>query len=202
MLTRSIPDLLNYDRIEQGNLQLQLKLISGWELVEKVTNEFRLACASKSVNLELSFAGVREVAGDKMELDGLSTFQDNDLPDYIKSLVVVGDSIRLTQTIRNLLSNAVKFTSEGGSICVEAAYDPSSESQSSEKIQLSRAEEISAVRKGLMWIDVRDTGVGLSSDQISRLFRDGSQINPNELQSGGGSVRIEQRCYPVHLSIL
>jgi hypothetical protein len=179
LLIRTVSDLLNYDRIEQGNLQLQLRLISGWQLVEKVTHEFGLACASKTIDLDLSFAVPQESIDAEKSSDRL--------PDFVQKLVVIGDSVRLTQTLRNLLSNAVKFTKEGGSICVTAAYNPTPESCQTENVQLSKTQYVSAIYKGLMQIDVRDTGVGLSPDQISQLFRDGSQIDPNGLQSGGGS---------------
>lgn len=38
-----------------------------------------------------------------------------------------------------------------------------------------------------MKITVSDSGVGLSEDQLSKLFRAGTQFNANELQGGGGS---------------
>jgi signal transduction histidine kinase len=62
-------------------------------------------------------------------------------------LEVEGDEARMVQIIRNLMSNAVKFTPEGGSIelAIEASEDE--------------------VR-----IHIRDSGCGISSADLARLF--------------------------------
>jgi signal transduction histidine kinase len=64
---------------------------------------------------------------------------------------LVGDDQRLAQVITNLLSNAVKFTQEG-SIHLETRF---------------MGEE-----KGLctIQVEVRDTGIGISEEQQTRLF--------------------------------
>ena len=38
---------------------------------------------------------------------------------------------------------------------------------------------------GFIKIEVTDTGEGLSSDQLTKLFRAGTQFNANKLQGGG-----------------
>ena len=65
-----------------------------------------------------------------------------------RGVYVMADSQRLRQVILNLLSNAVKYNRQGGEIAVssEAGAEP-------------------AVR-----IHVRDTGSGLTEDQLARLF--------------------------------
>lgn len=42
-------------------------------------------------------------------------------------------------------------------------------------------------RCGSLLIMVKDSGVGLSAEQCSHLFREGVQFNANKLQGGGGS---------------
>ena len=96
-------DLLNYDKIEQGNLKLQLKLLSGWHLAEKVIPEFRLAAASKNIRIGLSFdmTTYNLVPEEKSH----PILHSNDLPDHVKNLCLLGYSVRLTQVLRNLMSN-------------------------------------------------------------------------------------------------
>jgi CheY-like chemotaxis protein len=48
-------------------------------------------------------------------------------------------------------------------------------------------EEVSFEERGVLWIDVTDTGAGLSPEQSKKLFMDGVQFNVNKLQAGKGS---------------
>ena len=89
----------------------------------------------------------------------------------------------MATVMRNLMSNAVKFSQAGGTIVVRVTLTGAnvrrksvSFSQASESAQLTTAT-----------ISVKDEGVGLSKDDIGRLFQEGVQINPNKLQQGGGS---------------
>ena len=62
---------------------------------------------------------------------------------------VTADQKRVSQIIFNLFSNAVKYTYEGGSITVRAFLN----------------------RANMMQIEVEDTGVGMSPEQLKKLFR-------------------------------
>ncbi|MEO7191315.1 MAG: PAS domain S-box protein [Vicinamibacterales bacterium] len=62
-------------------------------------------------------------------------------------LAVVGDPVRLSQVIANLLTNAAKYTPPGGTIVVTAAEE-----------------------EGDVVVRVRDTGMGISSDVLPRVF--------------------------------
>ena len=117
-------DLLNYDKIEQGNLQLQLKVISGFQLVEKVIHEFGLSAMSKNIRLGLSFV-VKNPDNDSVRADNTPLKHSIDLPANVQKLCIAGDPVRLTQVLRNLMSNAMKFTPEQGSIHVKVVFDQS-----------------------------------------------------------------------------
>lgn len=65
-----------------------------------------------------------------------------------KDGLVTCDSNMLTTVVRNLLTNAVKFTSAGGTVSLSAEQ----------------------TGKGNYAISVSDTGIGMSSEQISQLF--------------------------------
>ena len=68
-----------------------------------------------------------------------------DLPE--EPIRLVGDSTRLAQIVSNLLHNAAKFTPEGGRITITARRE-----------------------NGEVAIRVRDTGMGMASDQLERVF--------------------------------
>jgi len=83
-------------------------------------------------------------------------------------IFVVGDEQRLVQAITNLLSNAIKFTNESGEIYLD----------------VSLADEIDGICK--LRIEVHDSGIGISPEQIDSLFDAFSQVR-NEKHLGGGT---------------
>ena len=89
---------------------------------------------------------------------------DNDIPRQL-----IGDDQRLSQVITNLLSNAVKFTPESGSIRMSAALD-------------SIDQSVCTIR-----INVSDTGIGISSQQQSRLFTSFTQAESSTSRKFGGT---------------
>lgn len=81
---------------------------------------------------------------------------------------LIGDSLRLGQILNNLASNAVKFT-EAGEIEIKVEV----EKQDSSKV--------------VLLFSVRDTGIGMSDEQISRLFQPFSQADPSTTRKYGGT---------------
>ncbi len=77
------------------------------------------------------------------------------------------DATKLRQCLLNLLSNACKFTKDGD---VEINYERH-------------------VQDGIeqMFFTVRDTGIGMSSEQLSRLFQPFVQADPSITQRYGGT---------------
>ncbi|MCG8013092.1 MAG: ATP-binding protein, partial [Candidatus Thiodiazotropha weberae] len=88
---------------------------------------------------------------------------DRDVPKTVR-----GDPIRLRQILTNLVSNAVKFT-EHGEVSVELTNR-----------QTSRTEV------DLMFA-VRDTGIGMTQEQVERLFEPFSQADASTTRKHGGT---------------
>ncbi len=82
---------------------------------------------------------------------------------------VIGDSLRLGQVLINLVNNAVKFTAKG-EVVVSVRSEPSAKAGS---VVLS--------------FSVRDTGIGLSSEQIKKLFRPFAQADVDTSRKFGGT---------------
>ncbi len=75
-----------------------------------------------------------------------------------------GDSLRISQIITNLLTNAIKFTTEG-------------------KISLI----VKQIEKNRVQFDICDTGIGLSKEQIDKLFKSFSQADGSTTRKYGGT---------------
>jgi len=89
---------------------------------------------------------------------------DKKLPRFI-----IGDDQRLSQVIMNLLSNAVKFTPEKGSISLDVYLE-------------SDTDGVCVIRT-----EVADTGIGISPEQKSKLFRAFGQAESGISREYGGT---------------
>ncbi len=81
---------------------------------------------------------------------------------------LVGDVTRVRQILVNLLSNAVKFTHQG-----EVFVSVDSEPIDAETMRLR--------------IDVKDSGIGVASDQLPRLFQSFTQVDASTTRKYGGT---------------
>ncbi|MGL1893822.1 MAG: response regulator [Spirochaetaceae bacterium] len=88
---------------------------------------------------------------------------DADMPTNI-----IGDQVRLRQVIVNLMSNAVKFTKQG-----EIILDISTKIVDKDNVVLR--------------ISVTDSGIGISKDKQSRLFKAFSQADASTTRQFGGT---------------
>ncbi|MBW3585335.1 MAG: response regulator, partial [Cyanobacteria bacterium 0813] len=99
----------------------------------------------------------------------------------------IGDSTRLRQILINLLSNAVKFTEAGEvvvsvtakKISVSAANAKEPPAINGEPLAINQAYEIQFA--------VKDTGIGIPSDRMDRLFKSFSQVDSSTSRQYGGT---------------
>ena len=84
-----INDLLDFNKIDAGKVELEQKVFSPGQLMEDIFETFRLKASEQQLDYHLQL--------------------DPSLP----SLYVLGDQTRLMQIVVNLLSNAIKFTASG-----------------------------------------------------------------------------------------
>jgi signal transduction histidine kinase/AmiR/NasT family two-component response regulator len=89
---------------------------------------------------------------------------DESIPPFL-----VGDEQRFSQVLTNLLSNAIKFTPEGGVITLSMS-----------------AEDMDAKTCTLL-SSVSDTGIGISEEQMSRLFHSFEQAESSTSRKFGGT---------------
>ncbi|NJN66204.1 MAG: GAF domain-containing protein [Chloroflexaceae bacterium] len=104
------------------------------------------------INLNITQLDIRDIIHDAVQSLRLEAEAKNmsivlELPDDLP--VVEADTRRITQVIFNLFSNAVKYTYRNGRISVRAFLNPAQ----------------------MLQVEVEDTGVGMSPDQLDKLFR-------------------------------
>ncbi len=85
-----INDILNFSRLEAGQVEFNITTVSLCELVESVVTMITPQADAKQLTLELG--------------------------EHDAALKAEGDPLKIEQVLLNLLSNAVKFTAEGGTI--------------------------------------------------------------------------------------
>lgn len=168
-------DLLNYDKLETGTMELETEPVLIWDLITKTVNQFGIQAANRKLELKL----------DIERPSGLTITDVEDGEGY-DPYNVIGDGIRLSQVIRNVLSNALKFAPENSTIRVSATYIPDGLPYA-EPMLLGKETVPSHERAGSLRLCVKDKGVGMSKEQLERLFSEGVQFDANRLQHGGGS---------------
>ena len=89
-------------------------------------------------------------------------------------VTVEGDSLRLRQVLANLLSNAIKFT-ERGDILVQV------------KLLSKKLDEAQNHTLLCLQFSVRDTGIGIQSDWLERLFKPFAQAEVSTARRYGGT---------------
>jgi len=97
-----------------------------------------------------------------------STNFESDLSDLYLNI----DESKISQVVRNFLSNALKFTPKGSTVYISAKVDEFT----------SEITDMPMLR-----FEVRDTGTGISKENISKVFKEIIQFSPGKLQNGGGS---------------
>jgi CheY-like chemotaxis protein len=116
-------------------------------------------------SLDNILANISNLFAFQMEEKGLELLFDIDMD---VPMALRGDELRLNQVLTNLVSNAIKFTSKGEIII-------------SIKL-ISRDEQNVDLR-----FDVKDTGIGISKEQIEKLFTSFSQADSSTTRKYGGS---------------
>ncbi|MDR2820738.1 MAG: response regulator [Desulfovibrio sp.] len=152
------------DRIEEASRHL-LGIINDILDMSKIeANKFVLS--PEEFNVEHMLRRVTDVVNFKVAEKQQKLFVniDRNIP-----RILIGDDQRLAQVITNLLSNAVKFTPESGTIRVNVEL------------------EQDAGAHCTLLVQVADTGIGISNEQQSRIFRSFEQAESGTSRKFGGT---------------
>lgn len=112
----------------------------------------KLELRQDNIDLQALLDGVMALMTPLATTKGLSLRLNTVFADHV---TVVGDELRLRQIVLNLVSNAIKFTASGS---------------------VSLTVGLGGGRQGI-WLEINDTGPGLSQAQQQRLFERFSQVD-------------------------
>ena len=102
---------------------------------------------------------------DSAQKKGIELIANNDTD---KDLVLQGDPIRLKQILINLITNAIKFTNQG-------------------QITLAVSVEEISEQNYLLHIEVADTGIGISKEDLHQIFDEFVQLDTDLTQKQRGA---------------
>jgi PAS domain S-box-containing protein len=144
-------------------------LTGGWYLLEMISEILDLALIESGkvspslepVSLVEALLGCRDLMEPQARKRNISlTFPQLAIPYFVHA-----DQTRIKQVLINLLSNAIKYNKRGGTVAVECVLKP-----------------LNMIR-----ISVRDTGEGLTPEQLAQLFQPFNRLGKeNSAEEGTG----------------
>ncbi|MBT3367371.1 MAG: response regulator [Nitrospina sp.] len=164
MKTELTPVQHDYLRKIHSSSQNLLTIINDILDVSKI-EAGKIDIENTEFHLEKVLEGVSDVLYTDVQKKGLEFHFDlaEDVPSWL-----IGDPVRLSQILTNLTSNAVKFTEKGHIIISLRMLEKTQESINLE-------------------FSVKDSGIGLTPDQIEKLFKPFSQADTSTTRKFGGT---------------
>ena len=165
--------LLGDTKLSDTQLDMLSTIRSSGDILLKVLNDILdlSKIESGKLDLELKNFDLNKCVHEAISLSQFSAKLKNIEIKYIsprEGMFFIGDVTRMQQIITNYLSNAVKFT-EKGSITVDVQITDSGEACSD------------------IVVKVIDTGIGISSDSLAKLFKSFSQADTSTTRKYGGT---------------
>jgi two-component system phosphate regulon sensor histidine kinase PhoR len=162
-LSQLVAELLELSRIESGKIRLAREPTDIAGLVEVVVDRMGSLAAQQSITLE---GAVPE-----------------GLPD------VDADGHRVIEVLVNLIDNAIKYTPAGGTITVSAARE-------AEPAATERARDVpppDGAAAPVLRVSVCDTGVGISEDDLPRVFERFYKVDRSRARPDGSDPHAPRR---------
>jgi PAS domain S-box-containing protein len=147
-----INDILDLSKVEAGMMDLEMELVDARQLLSNALSIVREKALARSISLDL-------------ELD--QHVGDTQL-----------DVRKTKQIVYNLLSNAVKFSSQGGLVSLRARQVPRNAVGTLDGTWPVRTFELAENEfTGFLEICVTDPGIGISEENMAKLFQSFTQID-------------------------
>lgn len=159
-LTRIVNQLLDYRKLETGNIQLELKKGNISDYIKELVYSFKNLAEEKKIDIHFR------------------TVQ--------KGIVTNFDPDKIEKIINNLVSNALKFTREGGLVSVTLSILNFEDIEDDESF-IPEMDKKNNDAKQYVQIVVRDTGIGIPSTQLNKIFDRFLQVSGAYAKNNTGS---------------
>lgn len=156
-LSGIINDLLDLSKIEAGKMDFKFEIMKIEPVIEYVKTSLDEMAKEKKLVLK-------------------TRIEDN-------SADIYADSHRLEQVLTNLVSNAIKFTPEGGQVEIRTEVADAKDINYVEMFD----EEFKQLHGKYLLICVKDNGIGISQENLVRVFDKFAQIENSLSRKVGGS---------------
>lgn len=177
--------ILGYAQILKRDRTLNRKQIKGINTIYNSGNHL-LTLINDILDLSKIEAGKLELDSQEIHLQNFiesivsmmameANLQDLDFRYISNSKLPVGiqgDEKRLRQILLNLLSNAIKFT-DTGEVTLEVHIVP------------SHSSSLSPTNQEILHFEVRDTGIGIKSEEFNKIFQPFEQVGNNKRKGSG-----------------
>ncbi len=162
-----INDILDFSKIEADRLELECQPFDLRSCIESSLDLLATKAMDKGIDI--------------------AYFMDTSVPPAI-----FGDVTRLRQILVNLLSNGIKFTSQGEVVVgVKASLLTTDDQASRQATKYPPSAGAAGVpgsqARYRLHFTVRDTGIGIAADKISKLFQSFTQIDASTNRHYGGT---------------
>lgn len=156
-LSGIINDLLDLSKIEAGKMDFKFEIMKMEPVIEYVKTSLDEMAKEKKLVLK-------------------TRIEDN-------SADIYADSHRLEQVLTNLVSNAIKFTPEGGQVEIRTEVADAKDINYVEMFD----EEFKQLHGKYLLVCVKDNGIGISQENLVRVFDKFAQIENSLSRKVGGS---------------
>lgn len=172
-----ISNILSRDNVppEKRKEMLNSLKLSSQALLTLIDDVLDLAkIESQKIELEYLPFRMDNLVNEIIEINQVKAKEKNIALDVeissLENINFVGDPLRIRQILMNLISNAIKFTNEGRvMLYVETAEDKDNDGYVD------------------IWMRIRDTGIGISSEKLDKIFDKFTQADSSSTRQYGGS---------------
>jgi PAS domain S-box-containing protein len=167
-------DLLTETPLESDQQKYVLTIKKSSETLLRILNDIldlskmeagKMQLRLTSINIENTVEKLHSLFYQQAHLKGMELYYsiEDNVPKYL-----LADETRLLQILSNLTSNSIKFT-EQGSVSINVMLE-------------GKKENVNKIR-----VEISDTGIGISDDNLQKLFNYFSQVDNSSTKSYGGT---------------